>query len=108
MSDVSSLIEVNEDNFEAEVLASGIPVVVEFGAKWCGPCQKQLPVLQSYAAEHPEVKVAKIDIDECRGLATKYAIRSVPTIMLFVAGNKTKSNSGLMTQEKLKTFIEDT
>lgn len=105
MSDVSSLIEVNEDNFESEVLASGIPVVVEFGATWCGPCQKQLPVLQSYAEDHPDVKVVKVDIDESRALATKYAIKSVPTIMLFVNGNRTKSSSGLMTQEKLKSFV---
>lgn len=105
MSDSVDLIEVNEESFESEVLASTIPVVVEFGAAWCGPCKKQLPVLAAFSNDNPDVKVVKIDIDQNRDLANKYSIRSVPTIILFSDGNRIRSSVGLMTQEKLKSFV---
>jgi thioredoxin 1 len=79
---LSNLFDFTEDNFESEVLASTIPVIVEFGATWCGPCQKQLPILEKLADESGDIKVGKVDVDQSRNLANKYAVRSVPTIMV--------------------------
>lgn len=79
---MSNLFDFTEDNFESEVLASTIPVIVEFGATWCGPCQKQLPILEKLADESGDIKVGKVDVDQSRNLANKYAVRSVPTIMV--------------------------
>ena len=100
------LIDLNEENFESEVLGSIIPVIVEFGASWCAPCKKQLPVLEKIASENPEIKVAKIDVDENRDLANIYSVRGVPTLMLFKDGKKIKSTVGLTSYDKILEMVQ--
>lgn len=92
----------NEMNFESEVLKSDVPVLVDFTATWCGPCKALAPIVDKVADEFQgKVKVGKVDIDDAPGIATKYGIRSVPTVLVFKNGEKTAQNVGLTTRDKL-------
>ncbi len=92
----------NEMNFESEVLKSDVPVLVDFTATWCGPCKALAPIVDKVADEFQgKVKVGKVDIDDAPGIATKYGIRSVPTVLIFKNGEKTAQNVGLTTRDKL-------
>ena len=78
---------VTEQNFEQEVLNSDIPVLVDFCATWCGPCKMVGPIVAEIAAENAgRLKVAKVDVDENPGLAMRYEVSSIPTLMVFKNG----------------------
>jgi thioredoxin 1 len=92
----------NDLNFESEVLKSDVPVLVDFTATWCGPCKALAPIIDKVADEFEgKVKVGKVDIDDAAAIATKYGIRSVPTVLVFKNGEKTAQNVGLTTRDKL-------
>ena len=86
---------VTEQSFEQEVLQSETPVLVDFWAEWCGPCHAVSPVLERIAEERDgEVKLVKVNIDEERGLADRYGISSIPTMILFKGGEPTAAAVG--------------
>lgn len=103
---MGDVIAVNDHNFETEVLASKIPVLVDFGAEWCGPCARQLPILEKFASEHQgKVKVVKIDIEEALVVTSKFSIKSVPSMLLFVDGKKVDMQVGLTNLAELNNFV---
>ena len=83
-----SIMHLNEENFDKEVLESGKPVLVDFFATWCGPCKMLAPVLEEIAAENPDFSIGKVDVDESTNLAGRYGVMSVPTLIFFKGGEK--------------------
>lgn len=103
-------VHITEQNFEAEVLKSELPVMVDFGATWCGPCRMIAPYMEQLSDEFAgKAVVAKVDVDECPGIAAKYGIRNVPTVLIFKNGEIVDKNVGAAPkatfEEKLKKFI---
>ncbi len=103
---MSEVKHVDDSNFESEVLNSKVPVLVDFSATWCGPCQRQLPLLEKFANENLEkVKVVKIDIDDAPVITAKLGVRGVPTLMLFNEGNQLGSKVGLTSVAEMSNFV---
>ncbi|MCR5640970.1 MAG: thioredoxin [Lachnospiraceae bacterium] len=98
-------IILNEGNFEQEVLNSSEPVLVDFWATWCGPCQKQGPIVEQLAEELTDVKVGKVDVDQASAIAERYNIMSIPTIMVFKNGQASAKAVGLQSKEALLDLI---
>ncbi len=98
-------ITLTSDNFEAEVLKSDKPVLVDFWATWCGPCQKQGPIVEELAEELTDVKVAKLDVDEVDDIAGNYNIMSIPTVMVFKNGEVVQKSVGLQSKEQLLAML---
>ena len=98
-------VEINKDNFEAEVLKSDKPVIVDFFATWCGPCQTQSPILDEIAETNENVKVVKIDVDKNAELAEKYDVMSIPTIVIIKDGQPVKEFIGLTPKEEILNAI---
>ncbi len=105
MSD--KIVYLTDDSFEAEVLQSDLPVLVDYWADWCGPCKMIAPVLEEIAAEYDgKLKVAKLNIDENTGTPPKYGIRGIPTLMLFKDGNVEATKVGALSKSQLTAFID--
>jgi thioredoxin 1 len=97
-----NVIELTDANFEAEVLKSTVPVLVDFTATWCGPCKVLAPIVEGLANEAGgKFKVAKLDIDTASATAQKYRVMSVPTVLVFQDGQVKAQNVGLTTKDKL-------
>ena len=94
-------VVINSGNFEEEVLKSDKPVLVDFWATWCGPCQKQGPIVEEIADSQDEIKVCKLDVDEVPEIAEKYSIMSIPTVIAFKGGEAINKNIGLGSKEQL-------
>jgi thioredoxin 1 len=107
MATSKNVIQLNDGNFDAEVLRSDQPVLVDFGATWCGPCKALAPIVSMIADENVgKLKVAKVDIDDSPGVAQRYGIRSAPTVLLFRGGEKKAQHVGLTSKEKLLKLLE--
>ena len=95
-------------NFDAEVLKSDMPVVVDFFATWCGPCKMMAPVIETLASEYDgKVKIGKLDVDENSGIAAKYGVMSIPTIILFKNGEAVKKTVGVQNKAVLENAIKE-
>jgi len=101
------VIPVSEQNFEQEVLLTDLPVLVEFGAEWCGPCKTMEPELKALAAElEGKAKVVKVDIDHSQMLAQQLRIQSVPTFIVFHQGQPVDGRAGAMGRKQLRAMLE--
>lgn len=99
--------EVTDKNFEAEVLKSDVPVMIDFWAEWCGPCRAMAPVVDKIAAEKKDVlKVVKMNIEENLDTPTKYGIRGIPTFMIFKNGQLVDTKVGGMSQDQMASWVE--
>ena len=102
----SATAKVTDASFEADVIKAREPVVVDFWAEWCGPCRMIAPALEEIAAEMKgKVKVAKVNVDENPGVASKYGIRSIPTLMVFKDGKQVATKTGAGPKSELSRWI---
>ena len=92
-------VEITDANFEQLVMKSDKPVLVDFWAEWCGPCRMLTPVIDEVAAAHPDLKVGKVNIDEQPDLAVRFGVQSIPTLIVFKDGKKTKESVGFVPRE---------
>ncbi len=102
---MSKLIYVTEATFEAEVLLSDQPVLVDFYADWCGPCKMLAPIVEQMASERADLKVAKVNIDEQPALAERYRIRGIPYIALFQDGKLSRQAIGYQPKATLEANL---
>ncbi len=103
-----SIIHVTDSSFEEDVLKSEAPVMVDYWAEWCGPCKMIAPVLDEIADEYNEknLKIAKINIDENPATPQKYAVRGIPTLMIFKDGEVAGTKVGAASKSQLSAFID--
>ncbi len=103
-----SILAVDDNNFENEVINSDSPVLVDFWAEWCGPCKTLLPVVEELAGElGDKVKVVKINIEDAPDTPTKYGLRGVPTLMIFKDGKVVDTRVGGMPKAKLSDWVNE-
>ena len=104
---MSQIIAISDNDFEKEVLASNIPALVDFWAPWCGPCKAMAPILEDVAQKYVgKVKFAKIDIDQNPATPPKFAVRGIPTLILFKDGQVMGTQVGLVNKSDLVRFID--
>ncbi|HET9367282.1 MAG TPA: thioredoxin [Candidatus Udaeobacter sp.] len=105
--DNSSVIKLDESNFDREVTQDDKPVIVDFWAEWCGPCKMIAPLLDEIAREKADaVKVAKVNVDENQSLSLKYNIRAIPALLFFKNGQLRDQVTGVTSKKDLLNRIE--
>ena len=100
-----SVLHITKDNFDAEVLNSDKPVLVDFFATWCGPCKMVAPIIEEIAAEREDIKVCKIDVDQEHELAIRYKVASIPTLMVFSSGDLVKQSLGALPKKDILAML---
>ncbi len=104
---MAAIQHTSDDTFDADVLASDLPVLVDYWAEWCGPCKVIAPVLEEIATEYDgRMKVCKLDIDANEGTPPKYGIRGIPTLMLFKNGTVEATKVGALSKSQLTAFLD--
>jgi len=102
-----SCLHVDDNEFEAKVLKSDVPVLVDFWAEWCGPCRQISPVLEEIAKEKAgKITVAKVNIDKNPGTPQKFGVRGIPTLIMFKGGQAVSTKVGSLPKSKLIEWID--
>ena len=101
-----TVMHITKDNFEAEVLKSDKPVMLDFWAAWCGPCRMVAPVLDEIAKERSDVKIGKINVDEERELAASFNVMSIPTLVVMKDGKVAEMTVGARPKEELLKLLD--
>ena len=101
-----TMSEVTDNNFQAEVIESERPVLVDFWAPWCGPCRVVAPVLEEIASERPDLRIVKLNVDENQQTAASFQVLSIPTLILFKGGQPVKTVIGAHPKKKLEQELE--
>jgi thioredoxin len=101
-----SITEVNDSNFQAEVLESDTPVLVDFWAPWCGPCRMVAPVLEEIAGQRDDLRIVKLNVDDNQQTAAAFEVLSIPTMILFKNGQVAKKIIGAYPKRKLEAELE--
>lgn len=104
---MSTAKELSSANFDAEVLQSEVPVLVDFWAPWCGPCRMMGPIVDAMAGKYAEkLKVTKVNVDEAADIAGRYGIRSIPTLMIFKGGQQVDMVVGAVPEAELSQKLD--
>ena len=102
-----SLVHISDATFDNDVLKSGVPVLVDFWAEWCGPCKAIAPILDELAKEYDgRLQIAKLDVDANPQTSRTFNIRSIPTLILFKDGSVGAQHVGATSKQQLKTFLD--
>ena len=101
-----AIIDLTKENFQAEITKSDKPVLVDFWAVWCGPCQMMAPILHELETEMPDVKIGKFNVDEQMDLARQFSVVSIPTLIIFKNGQEVQRMVGVTSKEELKDALK--
>ena len=103
--DKRQVLHADEASFRDLVLNADVPVLVDFYADWCGPCQRLTPVLEELAGENPGVRIVKVNVDHASGLAVEYGVDSIPSLKVFKKGTVTDEVVGLASKSQLRALL---
>jgi thioredoxin 1 len=103
---MAAITEVTDTNFQAEVLESDVPVLVDFWAPWCGPCRLVAPVLEEIAGERDDLRIVKLNTDDNQQTAAAFGILAIPTMLLFRNGAEAKRVQGALPKKRLEAELE--
>ena len=101
-----AIIDLTKENFQAEITKSDKPVLVDFWAVWCGPCQMMAPILHELEAEMQDVQIGKVNVDEQMDLARQFRVVSIPTLIIFKNGQEVQRMVGVTSKEELKDALK--
>lgn len=101
-----AIIDLTKENFQAEITKADKPVLVDFWAVWCGPCQMMAPILHELEAEMPDVQIGKVNVDEQMDLARQFRVVSIPTLIIFKNGQEVQRMVGVTSKEELKDALK--
>lgn len=105
---MAGIVTGTEESFEAEVLKADVPVLVDFSAAWCAPCRAMEPIMEEIAREQSgKLKVVKLSVEDSPGVATRFGVRSLPTLVVFLNGRPVDMVAGLLSKDKLMARLGD-
>ena len=102
-----SVIELTNETFDSEVVEADRLVIVDFWATWCTPCRMLTPILEEIAAERPDIKICKINMDDAQDIAEQYAVMSLPALLYFKNGELIEDSIGLISKERILSLLPE-